>query len=168
MVRSLTRALEDPDKWIIAHYLLWWDDPRFGNRRVGLPLVREGDLYVHDMGGLRVELPVPGPDTPRQSYPSTPDRFDWVYSQGGPQRARVDPAQRVAIRNLWNDRLGVTIGTTAYPVPILLSLLLPTWWAIRWYRRTIHGHGVGLCPSCGYDLRATPDRCPECGAVPTR
>jgi hypothetical protein len=41
-------------------------------------------------------------------------------------------------------------------------LLLAAIW--RW-RRSARRHHQGLCPACGYDLRASQDRCPECGLL---
>jgi hypothetical protein len=47
---------------------------------------------------------------------------------------------------------------------VLLFAILPTI-RLRSILRTRRRHRVGLCEHCGYDLRATPDRCPECGHV---
>lgn len=50
----------------------------------------------------------------------------------------------------------------------LLSLILaiaPSYGAILAWRRR-RAYKEGQCARCGYDLRATPGRCPECGAIP--
>ncbi|HEY7118891.1 MAG TPA: hypothetical protein VH475_20040 [Tepidisphaeraceae bacterium] len=50
-----------------------------------------------------------------------------------------------------------------------ISLLAGAWPGVSMYllaRRRLHSRRArraGRCPACGYDLRATPDRCPECG-----
>lgn len=66
------------------------------------------------------------------------------------------------------------VGSSRYyiglPYWLLISAtgLLPAIYLATTFRRRLLARrriAAGLCPTCGYDLRATPTRCPECGTI---
>jgi hypothetical protein len=58
--------------------------------------------------------------------------------------------------------------TMPYWFLCLIGTPLPLAWGVRHRsrRRAVRRLKACLCAACGYDLRATSSRCPECGAVP--
>jgi hypothetical protein len=76
----------------------------------------------------------------------------------------ADGSQRVM--NFTTGVSALVVGVPCWAPAALAgaaAVLLP--WHRRW-RATRLARAAGLCARCGYDLRATPDRCPECGAAP--
>jgi hypothetical protein len=54
--------------------------------------------------------------------------------------------------------------TAPYWFIVLVLAIWPTYWIAR-VRGQRNRAGLNLCATCGYDLRASRERCPECGTT---
>jgi hypothetical protein len=46
---------------------------------------------------------------------------------------------------------------------VLFTAIPPMWRTVSWRATKVWRASQRICPSCGYDLRASTGRCPECG-----
>jgi hypothetical protein len=82
-----------------------------------------------------------------------------------------DEASIAGANNRTSSRAGWSAPTLRFVrlalwFPLIAFAVLRVVRALVW-RRSRRRITRGLCPACGYNIQATPDRCPECGAVPT-
>jgi hypothetical protein len=140
----------------------------------------DGARYVQTAPGhlvLGIELERPGRWKPVE--------YGWQHITSAP-----DPVSDISLRlytlsvgarDTWVDRKWAGFaflqwrsanGANSMTMVILpfwalttVSALPPLVWLIRRVHSRARRRRAGHCPACGYDLRATPDRCPECGNV---
>jgi hypothetical protein len=168
-----TSALTIRSFWI-SNRLCWCDNPRdlsyFDNviictSRGGAELLTVYGHWVYFAGHLRTGTYLEWMSQRAVEYPvmhlTTAPLMDDVISIHG-FTAMGFEAKREIMTDFDTSYLRHRRTSVTIPLPFIAVLfsLLP----IRWALCASRGRAAkGLCAHCGYDLRATPDRCPECG-----
>jgi hypothetical protein len=62
-------------------------------------------------------------------------------------------------------RVGTELTIDYWLLAVAFALFPIYRFAMTWRHRQRSKSPDGICRHCGYDLRATPDRCPECGSA---
>ena len=140
---------------------------------VGLRLGRAGlaALRVHELPGR--------PELASWPRPVQPGGFKFASYEYGVRNAQGAWMDRPAVSwsKLGFDLRPLQFSNQSKPDRGAFELFVPFWFltatflapplslAVRLIRARRRGR-ENRCPHCGYDLLATPERCPECGAVP--
>jgi hypothetical protein len=141
-----------------ARDVIWWTR--------GKPLVRlevstyRGGLFAGALTSVQHNISVPPGSTWRQSAPVT-------YAEGGGSEGTF--FNRFGFAALDYHQHGTYVKrqfACPYWFIMLLTAILPIARLAGWRRRArrLRMH-PSLCRHCGYDCRATPERCPECGTA---
>lgn len=136
--RALLAALEDPDRSAPAHIAL---------ANIWIPGLMESPQQHMQWVGVAV------PSSTAQT--ESMQRLQIHAGALSPVEVQIAAAR-------WHQ----VFDTRSPPIPLWplvgLTLSVPAAWTWRVHRRRSH-RSRNQCLICGYDLRASPGRCPECG-----
>jgi hypothetical protein len=137
----------------------YWRDWHLWSADGGVRLMSQGflvnstsfaDQWVQKAGEGYWKVYAPGSNSPRTPFPRNLWFDFWSQRKGN---------NRVGPEVISSDALNVRVPYWALALPAAIG---PVTWLVRHRRRRNHG-AAPRCPTCGYDLRASPERCPECG-----